>query len=160
MKIRLTGTSDECRAYVKELQQIYEIRTASEFYKNTRGPIDKEGRVYITVDGRKPEASERSGRKGKKEEPSKMKVARCIECDCKGRIAGIVWSGSGYVNYCVSCMKKFSDDQYVGMTVRHDDKDLYDKRIREKYGPHHIVAYMSGNQEITMLVPDTGDSDD
>lgn len=160
MKIRLTGTSDECRAYVKELQQIYEIRTASEFYKNTRGPIDKEGRVYITVDGRKSEASERSGRKGKKEEPSKMKVARCIECDCKGRIAGIVWSGSGYVNYCESCMKKFSDDQYVGMTIRHDDKDLYERRIHEKYGPHHIIAYMSGNQSMVMSVPGAGDLDE
>lgn len=86
-----------------------------------------------------------------------METTRCYQCGQPGRVAGTVWSGSGYIEYCEDCMKRFADDQYVGMTVRHDDADEYETRLRTKYGPRKLVAFddHSGDM-IVFSVPDDG----
>ncbi|MBP2474017.1 hypothetical protein JOF53_002889 [Crossiella equi] len=48
MKIRLTGTPQECADALARLYEVFEIREASTFRPN-RG-ITKLGRVYVDVD--------------------------------------------------------------------------------------------------------------
>lgn len=80
---------------------------------------------------------------------------RCYECGKPGRVAGTVWGGSGYLEYCEACMKKFADDQYVGMTVRHDDEDDYEERLCTKYGPRKLIAFNDHSGEMMVFsVPD------
>lgn len=88
------------------------------------------------------------------------KTACCYECRKSGEVAGTVWDGSEYIEYCADCMKKFADDQYVGMTVRHDDEDEYAIRLRTKYGPRRIVIFDDHSGDpIAMSVPDWGDEE-
>lgn len=48
MKIRITGTKEECLTFAEDLEMYYEVRNISEFYPNTRKNIkSKEGRIYI-----------------------------------------------------------------------------------------------------------------
>lgn len=48
MKIRATGTKEECLLFLSDLELYYDVRSASEFYPNTRKNIkSKEGRIYI-----------------------------------------------------------------------------------------------------------------
>lgn len=48
MKIRITGTKEECQTFADDLELYYEVRSVSDFYPNTRKNIrSKEGRIYI-----------------------------------------------------------------------------------------------------------------
>ena len=50
MKIRLTGTKEETKAFAEHLDAKYEVVSISEFYPNTRKNLkSKEGRVYVDV---------------------------------------------------------------------------------------------------------------
>ena len=82
----------------------------------------------------------------------------CYECGKPGRVAGTVWDGKRYVPYCEDCMRRFADDQYVGMTVRHDDEDEYQSRLCTKYGPRKLIAFSDHSGEMMVFsVPDNGD---
>lgn len=52
MKIRLEGTGSECEAMAAIIRTIFDVKSTSKFYPNSRNSAsDFEGRVYVALNG-------------------------------------------------------------------------------------------------------------
>lgn len=48
MKIRITGTENDIKQFVEDMEEHYDVISVSQFYKNDRKvQMSKEGRIYI-----------------------------------------------------------------------------------------------------------------
>lgn len=146
MRIRITGTPEECDAAVESLRLSFHVLHLSSWRRWDRH--DKASRIgAVYVDAEFDEI---------RYPPLSIRFGTCCSCQAEGSLPMLCWGYGQYQGYCADCARRHIEQDLAGSVLKAERPELYAEYSKDIDRPMRHILYNSGGQWVHMVVPDDG----